>query len=652
MPSSRRHQGRQQQRSTTAASTSGGPRDHEEEEEDGHDDHDDDDASSSPLSASYYPQRQQQRQQQQLGDGPSVGDNDALSILGLDFSSRPPPAATAAAVGTDASVASVEARRLLPRRLPVRPLRQRSRERVGGNDDDDAIRKTGEMMAAAADGGGGRYGSMRLVVTAPVATGRGANADDDDDSSYDLDLDVDDDDDIETTIAALDRRAKEQILGRVSQFRVEFDADRGYRATRLKFWSWSRPHMRAFHASWMCFFADFFVQYSQAPLLSQIQTSLDLKRSDIWWTNLWMMLGGVPTRFLLGPLCDKYGARATMTAVLGAAAVPAALTGLMANSLTTLTVMRCLLGMADVFVCGQYWITCLFVREVGGTAMAIAAGLGSSGSAVTQLVTGSILFPLFSHQLLDDQNDDLAWRLTLVVPALLALTTAFYFYYASDDCPLGSFDQVKKAGLMLERSAVDSFRSGALNLNSWILSAQYAGSCGVDFTMGNGTAMYYRHVFGRGVAASGAMACLYGISALFARGLGGYMSDRVGDKFSLRGRLWAQLLVMVLQGLTNVWFARSDGLGRSLSVMVLFSIFVQMSTGTCYGIGKRARCCCCEQSLILDSFPMHPSTNMIRNFSVPLSVQFRTWTAPIRGRWQGSSEPAGTSAARYWRECL
>ena len=50
-----------------------------------------------------------------------------------------------------------------------------------------------------------------------------------------------------------------------------------------------------------------------------------------------------------------------------------------------------------------------------------------------------------------------------------ALYCADFFYKYSDDCPLGNCNQVKRAGLMVERCAVDSFRSDAMNMNSWIL---------------------------------------------------------------------------------------------------------------------------------------------------------------------------------------
>jgi nitrate/nitrite transporter NarK len=129
----------------------------------------------------------------------------------------------------------------------------------------------------------------------------------------------------------------------------------------------------------------------------------------------------------------------------------------------------------------------------------------------------------------------------------------------------------------MERSAVDSFRSGALNMNSWLLSLQHAFSCGVDFTMCNGAAIYFVQRFDQPVVKASAIAFLYGISALFARGLGGHLSDKMSERLSLRGRLLAQSMCMLCQGLLNVWFARIDDLIGSILLMVVFSIFVQAS---------------------------------------------------------------------------
>jgi MFS transporter, NNP family, nitrate/nitrite transporter len=286
-------------------------------------------------------------------------------------------------------------------------------------------------------------------------------------------------------------------------------------------------------------------------------------------------------RFILGPLCDTHGPRFVMCIMLLACAIPCALSGLIIVNLPTLLFVRFIIGSMDAFVPSQCWITTMFVRECTGTIMAIVAGLGASGSAFSQLVVG-FLFDGCSHW--TNGNDHLAWKLALVFPAAFALIVAYWAFSYSDDCPLGNFLDVKRAGLMLERSAVDSFRSGVINLNSWLLCIQYAFSSGVDTTLCNGIAIYYHVTYHQKISQIGAIAALYGCSALWARGLGGYISDKVGDRFSLAGRLWIHCFCMIAQGLSNVWFARSEELDMSLFAMVIFSILIQMSTGTCYGI--------------------------------------------------------------------
>jgi NNP family nitrate/nitrite transporter-like MFS transporter len=109
------------------------------------------------------------------------------------------------------------------------------------------------------------------------------------------------------------------------------------------------------------------------------------------------------------------------------------------------------------------------------------------------------------------------------------------------------------------------------------LALQHAFSCGVDFTMCNGTAVYFHQRFEQPVITASAIAFLYGVSALFARGLGGYLSDTMSERLSLRGRLIAQFLCMLIQGLLNVWFSRTELLAPSVCIMVAFSIFVQVS---------------------------------------------------------------------------
>ena len=92
-------------------------------------------------------------------------------------------------------------------------------------------------------------------------------------------------------------------------------------------------------------------------------------------------------RLVLGPLCDKYGARLCMASILLVSAIPCAMTGLV-ESAEGLYIARAFIGIAGAsFVACQYWTSSMFSREVAGTANALVAGWVSHSAA---LFTGSI----------------------------------------------------------------------------------------------------------------------------------------------------------------------------------------------------------------------------------------------------------------------
>lgn len=103
-------------------------------------------------------------------------------------------------------------------------------------------------------------------------------------------------------------------------------------------------------------------------------------------------------------------------------------------------------------------------------------------------------------------------------------------------------------------------------------------------TMCNGAAIYFHDRFQQTTAVAGAVAALYGTLAVFARGLGGWVSDALSEHLSMKGRLWAQMLSMILQGIFTIWWSRLDTLGPSIIMMVVVSILVQTSIGTCFSI--------------------------------------------------------------------
>lgn len=132
----------------------------------------------------------------------------------------------------------------------------------------------------------------------------------------------------------------------------------------------------------------------------------------------------------------------------------------------------------------------MFTKEIVGTANALVAGWGNLGANVTQIVIGSFLLPAFTA--LFDGDSEMAWRTVSLVPAVMAFATGVMIYYLSDDSPKGNYHERKKHGTMLEVQAVKSFRSASMNGNTWILCIQYACCFGVELTMNNAAALYFK----------------------------------------------------------------------------------------------------------------------------------------------------------------
>mmetsp|Transcript_12340 Transcript_12340/g.17578 ORF Transcript_12340/g.17578 Transcript_12340/m.17578 type:complete len:440 (+) Transcript_12340:332-1651(+) len=338
--------------------------------------------------------------------------------------------------------------------------------------------------------------------------------------------------------------------------------------------------MRAFHCSWWSFFVAFFIWFAIAPLLTEVRETLGISKQQVWTSNICSVAGTIFMRFINGPLCDKYGARLLMGGILCFASIPCALTGLVQGA-TSLAILRFFIGLGgSTFVMCQYWSTAMFSKEVAGTANALVGGWGNLGGGVTQLVMGSVLFPLFKTGM----SASTAWRTVCIVPAVVGFATGITITLISDDCPKGNYSELKKRGTMANVSAAASFRDGALDFNTWLLFVQYACCFGVELTMNNAAATYFKEEFGQSTESAAAIASIFGWMNLFARGLGGFTSDKFNSKMGMRGRLIWQSVCLLIEGAMVLVFANTKSLAVSIIILVIFSSFVQAAEGSTYGI--------------------------------------------------------------------
>src|SRR5690606_38006834 len=118
----------------------------------------------------------------------------------------------------------------------------------------------------------------------------------------------------------------------------------------------------------------------------------------------------------------------------------------------------------------------------------------------------------------------------------------------------------------------------------WVLTLAYAACFGIEITVDNVAAMFFIDRFGTSLIMAGAMAGIFGGMNLFARALGGIVSDRVGTKFGLKGKGILLGLLLVLEGAVVMLFAASASLVVAVVTMLVFALFLKMANGCTYGI--------------------------------------------------------------------
>jgi NNP family nitrate/nitrite transporter-like MFS transporter len=71
---------------------------------------------------------------------------------------------------------------------------------------------------------------------------------------------------------------------------------------------------------------------------------------------------------------------------------------------------------------------------------------------------------------------------------------------------------------------------------------------------------------------------------LFARALGGILSDKTGRRFGMRGKGLLLAIVLLLEGVGLIFFAQAGSLVFAIVSMLSFALFLKMANGATYGI--------------------------------------------------------------------
>ena len=369
-------------------------------------------------------------------------------------------------------------------------------------------------------------------------------------------------------------------------FTLPVDADQ--KATEFRPLSAAPPHMRAFHLAWLNLFSCFFTTFSIPPLLAVIREDLHLTAADIGNAGVASFVGSIFSRLLMGPTCDLLGPR-IVSGTLSLLTAPIILATSIISTPQAFIVIRFLVGFSLAnFVSNQFWMSSMFSGCVVGLANGVAAGWANVGSGVTQLVMPLV----YSLILYFNVPSSIAWRLAFVVPAIFQAITGTLVLAFGQDLP--SENYVRSSRKDAKENLLKVLFQGLINYRGWILALLYGFSFGVELTTDNIIAQYFYDRFNVNIQTAGTIAASFGMANLFSRPMGGIISDKMGNKFGMRGRLWGLWVVQTVAGLLCILLGRVNSLWSSILVMCGFSIFVQAASGLTFGVvpfvSKRLAC--------------------------------------------------------------
>jgi len=412
----------------------------------------------------------------------------------------------------------------------------------------------------------------------------------------------------------------------------DVELDQYERSSVFKIYRFGRPWYRSFHFSWLSFFVAFTGWFAFIPALDYIKEdpNLDITADDVKSSNIFAVLGTIFIRFALGPLCERFGPKRCQTAILlfGAFVVYLSATVKTAQGLIAVRFFIGLIG--GSFVPCQYWMTMMFAGNTVGTANAVAGGWGNLGGGFANIFVGGIIKLLRENA---GVADDVAWRIAFVFPATLLVLVAVPMAMFGDDCPQGKWSnrlynnkknddlfetdsESEKAGEEYTKSSefptsqystkdeslppVSKF-AGFDDYRVWIMAIQYACCFGVELTINGSMANYLYTEFTEegcientttevvecsilGKDNASIIAGCFGLMNLFARALGGLSSDRLNKMWGIRGRLAAQFIALLGEGIMLLIFSRIEELGAAIFMLLMFSVFVQASEGTTFSL--------------------------------------------------------------------
>ncbi len=348
--------------------------------------------------------------------------------------------------------------------------------------------------------------------------------------------------------------------------------------SKLKIFSLKGVQMKTFHITWLTFFFCFFAWFGIAPLMPLVSESLHLTKGQKANAAIAAVSATIIARLIVGRLTDKYGPRKVYTWLLILCAFPVMFIGL-ANSYSSFLLFRLGIGVIGAsFVLTQFHTSVMFAPNIKGTANAVAGGWGNTGGGATQ-----IIMPLIAAALVGvgwvSKGD--SWRYAMIIPGILLLVMARLYWKYTKDTPAGNFDELPEKK---DAKKENTFLLAAKDYRTWVLTIAYAACFGVEITIDNFAASYFHDDYKATLIFAGLLASIFGWINIFARALGGIVSDKIGKRFGFNGKISLLAILLLLEGIGIMLFANASGLLLAIVMMFFFGLCLKMANGATYSI--------------------------------------------------------------------
>ena len=398
------------------------------------------------------------------------------------------------------------------------------------------------------------------------------------------------------------------------------------------------PEIRALHLTWIAFFISFYVWFNMAPLATSMLRSVDwLSADDLRLFAIANVALTIPARILVGMALDRFGPRRVFSVLLVSMSLPA-LVFAFGSSKEQLLVARLLLSSVGAsFVVGIHMVTLWFKPRHIGFAEGVYAGWGNFGSAAAAMTLPTIALNLFggAH----------GWRYAIAVSAVTMAAYGVYYWFAISDGPSADTHRKPRKAMALEVSTwgdlvllilftiplvgilsilvwrvqrmgyLDPFTAGLLYLAIVVtilyqlvqilrvnvpilkrgvphddrypfrsvaaLNATYFANFGAELAVVSMLPMFFELTWSISATAAGLIAASFAFMNLFARPMGGLVSDRLGNRrFVMLSYMFGIGIGFLMMGLLD----SSWPLAVAIIVTMFCSFFVQGAEGATFGI--------------------------------------------------------------------